>query len=117
MRRIDVRERPKSRSELAGWYSTALADLAASGLSVAKYADRLGVSTWTLYEWRRRLGSAPPYAVARKAELVEVTVAQPAEGSADSMTVRVCAGRRSIEVPRNFDGNDLRRLVAALESC
>jgi transposase-like protein len=117
MRRIDVRERPKSRSELAGWYSAALADLAASGLSVAKYADQLGVSTWTLYEWRRRLGVAPQAATERKAELVEVTVAQPTESTADSMTVRVCAGRRSIEVPHRFDADDLRRLVTALESC
>jgi hypothetical protein len=33
------------------------------------------------------------------------------------MVVRVGDGRRSIEVPRGFDGDDLRRLVAVLESC
>ena len=56
MRRNDVGARPASRSELAEWYSAALADQAASGMSVAKYAGYLGVSVPPLYQWRRRLG-------------------------------------------------------------
>jgi hypothetical protein len=46
-----------------------------------------------------------------------VTLARSAPASADGLVVRVCSGRRSIEVPRGFDDDDLRRLVTALESC
>jgi DNA mismatch repair protein MutH len=114
MRRIDVGSRPSSRGELARWYSEALAAQAVSGLSVAEFADRIGVSVPTLYLWRRRLGSQ---AIELPAKLVEVTVTRPAAAATDGMVVRLCSGRRQIAVPRGFDDDELRRLVAALESC
>ncbi|MFN9307414.1 MAG: IS66 family insertion sequence element accessory protein TnpA [Planctomycetota bacterium] len=117
MRRIDVGARPASRSELAEWYSAALADQAASGMSVAKYAGHLGVSVPTLYQWRRRLGADVGDPVGGNAKLVEVTVARPAAVSGGGLVVRLSGGRRSIEVPRGFDEDDLRRLVTAIESC
>lgn len=116
MRRIDLGERPRSREELAAWYSTALDAQPASGLSVADYAARIGVSVPTLYQWRRRLASQTRGGRDR-AQLVEVTVARPAPSAGGRMVVRVCDGRRGIEVPLGFDGDELRRLVAALESC
>ena len=116
MRRIDLGGRPTSRRDLASWYSAALDAQAASGLSVADYAERIGVSVPTLYQWRRRLES-PTGGDAAGAKLVEVTVSLPAARTTDGLVVRVCDGRRSIEVPRGFDGDDLRRLLAALESC
>ena len=116
MRRIDLDVRPAGRSELAAWYSAALDAQAASGLSVADYAARIGVSVPTLYQWRRRLASATGGGQGR-AKLVEVALAGPAPTAIDDLVVRVCGGRRSIEVPRGFDGDDLRRLVAVLESC
>lgn len=117
MRRIDVGARPTSRSELAEWYSAALADQAASGMSVAKYAGHLGVSVPTLYQWRRRLGVDVGHPVDGSAKLVEVTLAKPSAVATGGLVVRLCAGRRSIEVPQGFDEGDLRRLVTALESC
>lgn len=116
MRRIDLGVRPTSRSELAAWYSAALDVQAASGLSVADYAAQIGVSVPTLYQWRRRLES-PTRADRDGAKLVEVTVARQAPSGCDGMVVRVCDGRRSIEVPGGFDCEDLRRLVEVLESC
>ena len=115
MRRIDLGERPTSREDLAAWYSAALDAQARSGLSVSDYAKQIGVTGWTLYDWRRRLGSGR---ARDRAKLVEVTVARSAgaEGGG-ALVVRVGDGRRSIEVPRGFDGDDLRRLVAVLESC
>lgn len=119
MRRIDVGSRPTSRSELSKWYSEALEAQAASGLSVADFARCLGVSVPTLYQWRRRLGSPGSGASGDEgpARLVEVTVARSAAVETDDMVVRLCSGRRSIDVPRGFDDTELRRLVAALESC
>ena len=102
---------------MASWYSAALDAQAASGLSVADYAARIGVSVPTLYQWRRRLQSRTREG-REHTKLVEVTVAGPAAVTgAGGMIVRVRDGRRSIEVPRGFDGSDLRRLVAVLESC
>jgi hypothetical protein len=119
MGRIDVGPRPTSRDELAVWYSEALAAQAASGLSVAAFAGRIGVSVPTLYMWRRRLG--PCQAREVPARLVELTVTRtpsmPDATSASAMVVRLCSGRRSIDVPAGFDDDELRRLVAALESC
>jgi len=116
MRRIDLGERPTRRSELAAWYSSALDAQAVSGLSVGAYAERIGVSVPTLYQWRRRLAS-PPRGGRGHAKLIEVALAGPATRASDGVLVRLCEGRRSIEVPRGFDGDDLRRLVAVLESC
>jgi hypothetical protein len=51
--------RPSARSDLAEFYAAALADQAARGMSIADYAEELGVTAATLYSWRRRLGGAP----------------------------------------------------------
>ena len=101
---------------MSEWYAAALADQAASGISVAEYAARLGVSVPTLYQWRRRLGSLRRDIADVDTKLVEVTLARPVP-VADALVVRVCSGRRSIEVPRGFDDDDLRRLLTVLESC
>ncbi len=114
---MDVGPRPTSRDELASWYAAALEAQVASGLSVAAFAERMGVSVPTLYMWRRRLGPPTP-AEDRAAKLVEVTVTRPSSvtPSSGAMVVRLCAGR-SVEVPRGFDDDDLRRLIAVIESC
>ena len=54
---IDIMERPSSRDALRDWYSAILEDQESSGLSVAEYADKVGLSAATLYQWRRRLHS------------------------------------------------------------
>jgi transposase-like protein len=96
MRRIDVGPRPTSRDKLAEWYSEALAAQSTSGLSVAEFAGRLGVSVPTLYMWRRRLGASSPQE--SSARLVELTVTRTPSildaTSASAMVVRLCSGRR-----------------------
>ena len=117
MRRIDVGPRPAGRDALAAWYAEALDVQRASGLSVAEFAPRIGVSAPTFYAWRRRLAAAAPREL--PAQLVELTVARGSSpaAAAGPMVVQLCAGRRSIEVPAGFDGAELQRLVAAIESC
>ena len=83
---------------------------------MAEYAATIGVAAPTLYQWRRRL-AAPLSDREQETKLVEVAVAQPAPHAVGGMVVRLCAGRRSIEVSPGFDDEDLRRLVAVLESC
>jgi hypothetical protein len=117
MRRIEVGPRPASRDALAAWYAEALEVQSATGLSVAEFAPRIGVSAPTFYAWRRRLTAATPREL--PAQLVELTVARGSSPAAPTgpMVVQLCAGRRSIEVPAGFDGAELQRLVAAIESC
>lgn len=120
MSKIELGPRPSSRGELAKWYSSALAALSASGLTVAEFARRAGVSEATLYLWRQRFRVGKTTA-AMPAKLVEVRVRRPSPfgpvSSPDALVVRVCSGRRSIDVPAEFDEADLRRLVTVLESC
>lgn len=119
-------DRPSSRSGLAAWYKSALAEQERSGLSVADFAARIGVNPVTLYAWRRRLAGAASRKRSRRtaAGLVQVRVvaddqperpAQPATAAAP-LVVRV--GRsRGIEVPAGFDAAELARLIGVLESC
>ena len=115
-RRIDLGARPPARSELVAWCSAALEAQAASGSSMANYAARIGVSAPTFYQWRRRLES-PAHRQRSRPKMVEVALAGPSADAGGGMAVRVCEGRRSIEVRRQFDGQDLRRLVMLLDSC
>jgi len=67
------------------------------------------VATAAVVVERRRQG---------RANWVEVTIGRSSPANiAPGMIVRLGDGRRSIEVPRSFDGDDLRRLVTVLESC
>jgi Transposase len=117
MRRNRLGERPSNRIELAAWYATALESQAHSGLSVARYAEEIGVTPATLYQWRRRLWRSSD-SDPNRAKLVEVSLAASRTNSvAEAVVVHVGGGRRSIEVPRGFDDGDLRRLLAVLESC
>jgi hypothetical protein len=118
MRRIAIGARPNSRGELAGWYATILEQQAESGLSVAEFAARSGLSAWTLYQWRRRLLSLDSDQATKAPRLIEVAVArQVSADAAGILVVRLGDGRRSIAVPAGFDSDELRRLMAVLESC
>ncbi len=130
-RRLNITARPQSRDELADWYAAALDEQAGSGLTVTEYAEEIGVAAATLYQWRRRLAvDAEDYrgAPQRPMGLVEVELGTaPTSASSSSgygprnervgtFTVRLDRGR-GIEVPREFDDAELRRLVTVLESC
>ena len=120
MARIDLSHRPRSREELAGWYATALDDQASSGLSVAEYATGLGVTAATLYQWRRRLAAQDTVELDRPDSfgLIEVMPDSTPGPDETESTLVVRLGRdREIDVPREFDAGDLRRLVTVLESC
>lgn len=114
MRSIDVRRRPASRADLEAWYARVLEAQARSGLSVSRFAARLGVTPATLYQWRRRLGTTSADDPGRP-KLVEVTLSD-AGVVAGQMVVRL-AGGRALEVPPDFSAEALQRLVVALEAC
>jgi transposase-like protein len=119
MRRIELDGRPQDREELGRWYAAALKRQASSGLSVAEYADQIGVSAATLYQWRRRL-SGEAVEKGRAGDLVglvEVTVDREAVMDGTRGFLVRLGGERCIDVPAKFNDGELRRLVRVLESC
>jgi transposase-like protein len=86
-------------------------------MSVAEYAGHLGVSVPTLYQWRRRLGTSVRGTAGGGGHLVEVTLARTTPTSPEGMVVRLCGGRRAIEVRAGFDADELLRLLEVVESC
>jgi transposase-like protein len=122
MHKRSIGPRPQSRSDLASWYGAILEQHADSGLSLKAYAERVGISAWTLYDWRRRLerdddGEGGGEPMAQEPTLVEIAVTSTERGSTTGLVVRVNEDRRSIVVPAGFDGDELRRVVTVLESC
>lgn len=84
----------------------ALAGLAASGLSMAKFAVREGLDVERLRRWRRRLESVP---VARATTFVELRQQAP-----ESIEIVLRSGR-VLRVAESVDPTALLRLIDALE--
>lgn len=118
MTTIHAESRPRSRSDLAAWYEAALDEQKGSGLSVAEYADELGVTPTTLYSWRRRLDSSAPGSRREASGLVRVQVCGNVERAVThaALVVRVGADR-AIEIPPGFDAEELARVIGVLEAC
>lgn len=122
MKNFHVSGRPSERSELAGWYRAVLEAQEGSGLSVSEYAEEIGVTPATLYQWRRRLAAerqVKPRADVPGQGLVRVQVRDEEQIASMGRAVLVLrlAGGRSIEVPADFDARALARVVEVLEGC
>ena len=118
MTTIHAESRPTSRSDLAAWYEAALDEQKGSGLSVAEYADEIGVTATTLYSWRRRLESSPPGPQGEAAGLVRVQVCRNVNHAVTPAALVVRVGNdRAIEIPPGFDAEDLVRVIEVLEAC
>ena len=129
MRAKSIGPRPTDRSELPDWYNQVLLEQERCGLSVADFAEEVGVSVPTLYAWRRRLRSWEEAVDAEETEeqprLVRVQVrgagdaygdaARP-DGSSTRLVLRLRGGH-AIEVPSGFDADDLARLIQVVSEC
>lgn len=124
MASIDSQGRPQDRQGLRAWYSSLLTEQESSGLSVAEYAEALGLTARTLHYWKRRL-SAPPVSRATRSRgtpapadgLIRLALPQrPVPSAHAGFVVRLGGGRR-VEVPADFDDEALQRLLAVLERC
>lgn len=104
------------------YYRGLLSEQEASGRSLRAFAAERGLSPWTLYGWRVKLGRARPRRGARRSVpkdsgsgFVAVDVVGGAQGVSDIEVVladgcRVC-------VPRDITMEKLTELVRALRSC
>jgi transposase-like protein len=88
-------------------------------MSIADYAEELGVTAATLYSWRRRLGGALAEAapVTDPLGLIEVKVSRSTSAQPSPDLVVSLASGREVRVPDGFDAASLRRLIEVLESC
>ena len=101
----------------------AVAELAASGETVAGFARRRGIEAWKLYEWRRRnSGSAKKSrskpsrrrgATVEPPSFVAVKLGEPGAPTGFELTI----GSMKISVPPGFDANELLRLLKVVASC
>jgi transposase-like protein len=103
----------------AAHYERLLTEYEASGLSLIEFARERGLSPWTLYGWRRKLGRSRRR---RRGEVEEVQagfVAVDVVGAAaatSEIEVLLSDGVR-VRVPRDVAIARLVELVRALRSC
>ena len=104
------------------YYQELLSEQEASGQSLRAFAAERGLSPWTLYGWRVKLGRARPRRGSRRAE--------PGESGSGFVAVDVVGGARAVSdievvladgcrvcVPRDIAIEKLTQLVRALRSC
>ena len=102
----------------AAHYERLLAEQEASGLNLIEFSRERGLSPWTLYGWRRKLGRSRRRRRADKdgaAGFVAVDVVGPA-ASTSEIEVLLADGMR-VRVPRDVAIVRLVELVRALRSC
>ncbi len=103
----------------AAHYERLLAEQEASGLSLIEFARERGLSPWTLYGWRRKLGRSRRRRRAEVADGETGFVAVDVVGAAaatSEIEVQLADGLR-VRVPRDVAIARLVELVRALRSC
>ncbi|MCA9752143.1 MAG: hypothetical protein KC591_08135 [Gemmatimonadetes bacterium] len=94
----------------ARWISI-LDDFDRSGLTVARFCERRRLTTKSFYRWRKLLRDSGLIQAAPSSGFVE---ARLPETSAVPLAIEVRTGQRVV-VPRGFDDQVLRRVLAVLE--
>jgi transposase-like protein len=95
----------RRRSEQA--WRELVARQAQSGLSVAAFCQREGISAWSLYDWRKRLGSG---ADTKKALVIAPTEQEPETGFIDLGALGRTGGARC-EIRLDLGGGVVLHLV------
>ena len=124
MARIRGRRCKRSSAWNREWARQHVEAQAESGLSVEDFCFAYGVSVHTFYGWRRRLKAKRPSPPGEDAAsrlplqqlFAEVAVLSPEPVPSESMAEVVVRGGRRLQVGADFDEEELRRLVALLES-
>ncbi len=101
------------------YYRGLFAEQEASGQSLRAFARERGLSPWTLYGWRGKLGRSRLRRRGEGGGLVAVELVgglRPREDSASNFEVVLADGCR-VRVPKDIETVRLAELVAALRSC
>jgi hypothetical protein len=95
-----------------------LAELTHRKISVAQFAEEIGVSMWTVYTWKKRFGAsggsmsrrgAPP-----PADLIEIGRTPLTRLTSG---IEIDAGDLTVRMPPGCDAGDLERVLRAVRSC
>ena len=103
----------------AGHYLGLLEEHELRGGSLRAFAAERGLSVWTLYGWRRRLGRTRRRRSRGTSGLVAVDVVdqvRPTSEATDGFELILSDGCR-VRVPANFAAARLAELIAVLRSC
>lgn len=92
-----------------------LTELEGCGMSVAAFAQKHGVSAWSIYSWRRQERERKNKREDGPTEFIQVQVA-PSRESLAPLEVELTDGVR-VHVRAGFDEDELRRLLGVLASC
>jgi transposase-like protein len=103
----------RDSQDLAAYYDDLLEEQEDRGLSMAEFAEEVGVSAATLYSWRLRLRGQGQQAKLLEVDLVEGESRTRKQGA---FTLKV-SDRISLEVPSDFDEGALARLLGLLDRC
>jgi len=118
-----IQQQPSSASSLpdrAAHYLGLLEAHEHRGGSLRSFAEARGVSVWTLYGWRRRLGLTRPRATTASSGLVAVDIVndRPASRTAAGEQLEVIFGDGlRLLLPSNVTVDRLAEVVTALRSC
>lgn len=85
-----------------------------SGLSIAEFCRRRGVSPPSFYNWRRRLSTSGPARAVPAFVEVKVGPRESGVAVAEAALELILRGGLRVLVRRGFDGKLLRALLAAL---
>lgn len=104
-------------ADLESHYAQLLASHATSGVSLREFAQRHGISAWTLYGWRRRLSAKASAAPALEPQLVAVEVVGLEQRPREFVYEIVLQGGTCLRVPRDFEAARVAELVALVRAC
>ena len=108
-----IADRPSKRSDLAAWYVELFKAQEEAGFSIADLAELTGISAANLYLRRRRQHAEAKPGLVR---VVLPETASPASRAPSQFDLELPV-RRRLTISAGFNADELRRLIATLESC
>jgi hypothetical protein len=99
----------KTRAKAEQWRER-IAEQQGSGLSIKQFCKERGLTSWSFYDWRKRLREAGPvrFALVERRRLPE-----PCSGSNAEMEVVFATGER-LKIRSGVDAATLRMVIEAL---
>ena len=93
-----------------------LRELEQSGETIKAFCAKKGISTWSIYHWRRRLRDTAADKPERRTALLPIQVIDSNGAGASSYEVSLRNGR-TLKVVPGFNSSEVERLLAIVERC
>jgi transposase-like protein len=93
-----------------------LREFEASGETIKAFCEKKGISTWSIYHWRRRLRDTAAKSSEQKPALLPIRVIDNNGSEAASYEIGLRNGR-TLKVVPGFNSSEVERLLAIVEQC